>query len=193
MTEEANWIQQAREGETAPFANLVRTYQAPVYNLAYRMTGSVDDAEDVLQETFLSVRKGLKQFRHEANPGTWIFRIASNITVNRFRRRQGETSVPLSTIPVPSDANDGPWTRLLQEELERQVQRALMTMSPAERVVFVLGPIQRRPYADIAGILSVSIDAVRSRVRRARHRFLELMKPYLEHGKEVPDVNARGD
>ena len=182
-----------RAKNMSPIDELYDLHGVQVYNLAYRMTGSVDDAEDVLQETFLSVRKGLKQFRHESNPGTWIFRIASNIAINRFRRRKRENSVPLSMVPEPRDANDGPWTRLLQEELERQVQRALMTMSPEERVVFVLGPIQKRPYADIAGILSVSIDAVRSRVRRARGRFLELMKPYLEHGKEVPDVNARGD
>ena len=63
-------------------------------------------------------------------------------------------------------------------------------MEPADRIAFVLGPIQKRPYPDIARILSVSAEAVRSRVHRARGRFLELMKPYLKGGKEVGDVNA---
>jgi len=163
--DEAAWIQQAREGDVGAFGRLVRIYQTPVYNLAYRMLGDRMEAEDAAQETFLRVFQNLARYDPERSFRTWLLSIAAHHCVDLLRRRR--PMLPLDEVSLGTMTND-PETALVRQEAREQVQRLLMLLSPTDRVAVTLRYWYDSSYEEIAAVLDTTVSAVKSRLHRAR-------------------------
>ncbi len=189
MDEEAVWIRDARAGDRSAFAHLVERYQRPVYNMAYRMLGNPNDAEDAAQEAFLKAYRALGAYDPGRKFSTWLLSITANHCIDRLRRKKLQV-VSLDGLP--------PWRQLAAETVdpvrnvvrsERGVQiRALLQHLPEEyRLVLVLRYWHDLGYAEIAETTGESVSAVKSRLHRARRRLAELI---AESGPNEPGISA---
>ena len=179
MTDEAEWIQLAREGDQAAFGRLVAAYQTPVYNLAYRMLGSAAEAEDAAQEAFLRAYIHLKSYDPQRPFSTWLFSIASHYCIDQLRRRR-ITWLPLEdefALPVRfTSANPGPEATAARREQQDQMQQLLDVLSPTDRAAITLHYWYDYSYQEIAQTLDLTVSAVKSRLYRARRALAERME-----------------
>jgi RNA polymerase sigma-70 factor, ECF subfamily len=167
-------IEQCLQGRTAAFGELMRRYQDRLYHTVYRLVGNAEDAQDVVQEAFLSAYQSLEGFKGDARFFTWLYRIAVNAAISHRRKRR----VVLSIDPARHDDGgldplDGsllsqPGVALERAEDEAKLHRAIKRLSPEHRAVLVLKDIEDQKYEAIAEILEVPIGTVRSRLHRAR-------------------------
>ncbi len=168
--DERGWIEQARGGDQAAFANLVELYQRPVYNLAYRMLGSTQDAEDAAQETFLRAYVQLDTYQPERRFASWLLSIAAHYCIDQLRRRRF-TWLPLDNLPFLDWLSGGevePEGATLQRE-ERDQVRQLLTRLPANyRLVIVLRYWYDLSCQEIADVAGLTESAVKTRLYRAR-------------------------
>ncbi|MCL5046056.1 MAG: sigma-70 family RNA polymerase sigma factor [Actinobacteria bacterium] len=172
-------VQRSKRGDLGAFEELVARYEKKVYNLAFRLTGNHDDADDVAQEALLRAYTSLSSFRGDSSFSTWLYRIVTNAGLDeiRRRRRRATTSLddPLSTREgevarqVP-DASEGPVEIAERIEVREQVQEAINSLADDHRVVLILRDLQGLSYAEIAGILRCPLGTVRSKLSRARER-----------------------
>jgi len=163
--DEAAWIRQAREGDLTAFGRLVRAYQTPVYNLAYRMLGDRMEAEDAAQETFLRAFENLNRYDMQRSFRTWLLAIAAHHCIDRIRRRR--PTVPLDAI-APRSAAWGLEAVLARREAQERVQRMLACLSPTDRATVTLRYWYDCSYDEIAEVLGLTVSAVKSRLHRAR-------------------------
>ncbi|MCK9554769.1 sigma-70 family RNA polymerase sigma factor [bacterium] len=179
-------IEKASVGDESAFEQIIRSHQENVYFLAYRMTGSHQDADDIAQEVFISVYKNIGKFRKEAGLGTWIHRIAVNKAINRLRRRKirKETSLDemenfggrasqKSGLPDVSDPKE-----LLNIKDKKMIIDAALKKLPAKHSsVIVMFDLQEMSHSEIAKILKISEGTVRSRLHYARKKLYDCLKP----------------
>jgi len=179
VTDEAEWIQLAREGDQAAFGRLVAAYQTPVYNLAYRMLGSAAEAEDAAQEAFLRAYIHLNSYDPHRPFSTWLFSIASHYCIDQLRRRR-ITWLPLEdefALPVRfTSANPGPEATAARREQQDQMQQLLDVLSPTDRAAITLHYWYDYSYQEIAQTLDLTVSAVKSRLYRARRALAERME-----------------
>ena len=175
-------IKSSKAGNIAAMEDLVSRYEDRVYNLAYRMVGNREDAEDVLQDTFLSVIRSIDKFEEKSSFSTWLYRIASNAALTKLRKRsrkeKSEGEFLDEVYSVQERAHDqsrgmidwsvSPVDRLLNEEARGVMQEAIQELPEAYRVVFVLRDVEGLPAARVAEILDLTVPAVKSRLHRAR-------------------------
>lgn len=171
VTNEAQLIEMALQGDSAAFGSLVRRYQDRLFTSMVHLVGQREEAEDIVQDAFVQALLKLSSFRQSSSFYTWLYRIAFNAAVNRRRRTRGE--VPLDQTPgnypaEPADPNDQPAERILRSERVQQIQSALKSLSEEFRAVLVLREIEGFDYDTIARVLDVSVGTVRSRLHRAR-------------------------
>ncbi len=179
-------LDRLRERDPAAFGQLIETYSPRIYNLALKMIGNPDLAEDILQETFVSAYRGIDRFEGRAHVSTWLYRIAHNAVLMRLRKEKGtpdlqslEDDLDLDTVSVGEGWQDGPERQLLRSELLEEMDLALANLSEALRVVFVLRDIDGLSTAETAEVLDLSETAVKSRLHRARLALREQLAPYL--------------
>ncbi len=162
----------------AALTALFEQYADRVYHLALGLLGDEDTAEDVVQDTFLSVFRSREQFEGRSSAGTWLYRIAYNLSLDRLRSKQ--------TLPLPEedglDEMDHPpplprefieWRWLPEELIQDQERRraldeAIQSLSPALRAVFLLRDVEELSTEETAAVLSISTSAVKVRLHRAR-------------------------
>jgi RNA polymerase sigma-70 factor (ECF subfamily) len=187
MTDESLDLVALRRGDAAAFRQLVETYSPRVYNLALKMLGDPDLAEDILQETFVNAYRAIDRFEGRSHISTWLYRIAHNAVLMRLRKEQRipdlkslEDDVDLDTMSTAGQWEDVPERRLLQAELLAKMDEALGNLSEALRVVFVLRDIDGLSTAETAEVLDLSETAVKSRLHRARLALREQLAPYLQ-------------
>lgn len=168
-------MEQARRGDREAFARLVEAYQGPVYNLAYRMLGNAVEAEDAAQETFIRIFAKLHTYQQDKKLSSWVLSIASHYCIDRLRRRKGDT-LSLDEEPVaillPS-GGQGPEEMALRGEVRDEVQRAVNRLAPAYRVPLVLRYWYDLSYQEIADAMGLTVQAVKSRLHRARLQMLD--------------------
>ncbi|NBR05175.1 MAG: sigma-70 family RNA polymerase sigma factor [Planctomycetes bacterium] len=177
------------EGKTSAFDVIVRRYNTKVYSLAYRLLNSVEDAEDVAQDTFSQAFKGLGSFRGNSKFYTWLFRITYNLAISQRRKRKPALSLNSQTdsqgeITLPSD-DAGPMKNMEDEEGKTLMDKALGLLSLDHRAGLVLKEIEGFSYEEIALSLGVPVGTVRSRLHRAR---LELRAILEKLDKERADL-----
>ena len=165
-----------RDGDKDAFAELVVRYQRPIYNAAFWILRSADDARDVAQDVFLRVAEHVDEFDGQHRFFSWIYRIAVNESLNLLRRNGHEEPLD-DEIELPGGADD-PEVQVRDAERSRHIQRALLTMSPMDRTVIVLRHFSECSYQEIARILDVDEKTVKSRLFEARQRLRELLKAY---------------
>jgi RNA polymerase sigma-70 factor (ECF subfamily) len=176
------------------FRQLVETYSPRVYNLALKMSGNPDLAEDILQETFVNAYRAIDRFEGRAHVSTWLYRIAHNAVLMRLRKEKRapqvqslDDEVDPETLPATLATGtqaDTPERHLLQAELFQKMDQALANLSEALRSVFVLRDVQGLSTAETAEVLGLSQTAVKSRLHRARMALREQLAPYLQ-GVEI--------
>ena len=177
------------EGNTSAFDVIVRRYNTKVYSLAYRLLNSVEDAEDVAQDTFSQAFKGLSSFRGNSKFYTWLFRITYNLAISQRRKRKPALSLNSQTdsqgeITLPSD-DASPMKNMEDEEGKTLMDKALGLLSLDHRAGLVLKEIEGFSYEEIALSLGVPVGTVRSRLHRAR---LELRAILEKLDKERADL-----
>jgi RNA polymerase sigma-70 factor (ECF subfamily) len=179
-------LDRLRERDPTAFGQLIETYSPRIYNLALKMLGNPDLAEDILQETFVNAYRAIDRFEGRAHVSTWLYRIAHNAVLMRLRKEKGipdlkslEDDLDLDTVSVGEGWQDGPERQLLRSELLEEMDAALANLSEALRVVFVLRDIDGLSTAETAEVLDLSETAVKSRLHRARLALREQLAPYL--------------
>jgi RNA polymerase sigma-70 factor (ECF subfamily) len=194
-TEESTLVAQAREGDAVAFGELVRRYEGRIFRLAQHITQNREDAEDVLQETFLKAYEHLDQFQGHSKFYTWIVRIAVNQSLMKLRRRKADRSVSLDeTIDTGEDNivreiaawGENPEERFSREELGGLLDSAIQGLEPPYRSVFVLRDIEDLSTEETADALELSIPAVKSRLLRARLQLREkLTRQFKRKGDDA--------
>jgi RNA polymerase sigma-70 factor, ECF subfamily len=164
------WLEQARRGDQVAFSHLVEAYQAPVYNLAYRMLGNAAEAEDAAQETFVRMYTKLNTYQPDRKLSSWVLSIASHYCIDRLRRRRVNwlslDDEPMAT--TLSTGERGPEDTVLREESRDELQALVNQLEPAYRVPLILRYWHDLSYQEIADIMGLSVQAIKSRLHRAR-------------------------
>ena len=175
--EEQRWIERCCAGDTAPFRLLVERYERMVRSVIYRLVGSMQDVEEIAQETFVTAFENLMLYAAEARFSTWLCQIALNKSRDALRaRRRRDEAVDIDGIELPSDA-DGPEDVFEQRQRSAQLQRVLSQLKDRDREVIVLKYLSGLSYEEIARIHGCSEEAAKVRGHRAR----EELKRVLQH------------
>jgi RNA polymerase sigma-70 factor (ECF subfamily) len=184
-------------GDESAFEQLVRLHEKKVYRLLLRMMGNREEAEDVAQETFLSLHRHGHRFRGEARFSTFVYRVASNAALNR-RRTLGRNRARLKKLAVRQAAGDDlPQTPRDPEdsaggiELSGVVREALDSLKPTLRMPVLLYDIEGLAYGEIAEVLGVAEGTVKSRIHRARQALRLKLAKVVRESHEGPDAGPR--
>jgi len=193
--DESVLVSQAREGDTQAFGDLVRRYEGKIFRLAQHITQNREDAEDVLQETFLKAYEHLDQFQGQSKFYTWVVRIAVNQALMKLRRRKTDKSVSLDeTIDTGEDTivreiaawDEDPEQRFSREEIGQILDSAIQDLEPPYRSVFVLRDMEELSTEETAEALGLSVPAVKSRLLRARLQLREkLTRQFKRKGDDA--------
>ncbi|MCS6850160.1 MAG: sigma-70 family RNA polymerase sigma factor [Gemmataceae bacterium] len=176
-------ITECLQGRTEAFGELVRRYQDRLYNTVYRLTGNAEDAQDIVQETFLNAYLSLDSFKGESLFFTWLYRIAVNTALSLKRRSRRLVAQRIKARlndeelePSDNSEDSQPGLALERAEEERRIQSILNRLSPEHRAVLILKDIEGQKYETMADILGVPVGTIRSRLHRARMELRELLK-----------------
>ncbi len=178
-------VQRWQKGDDVAFEELITRHERRVYRLLYRMMGNREDAEDLTQETFLSLHRYGHRFRAEARFSTFIYRVAANAALNR-RRALGRGRARVEKLKhrqaagddLPSSPRD-PEDSTLGTELSGHVREALEQLSPSLRMPVILYDIEGLAYGEIAKVLGIAEGTVKSRIHRARQALREQLRELL--------------
>ena len=187
--DESALVAKAREGDAAAYSELVGRYERKIFRLAKHITQNDEDAEDVLQETFLKAYEHLGDFQGQSKFYTWVVRIAVNESLMKLRRRKSDRTVPLDE-PVDTGEDtvvreiavweENPEQRYSREELGTILDEAVQSLKPAFRTVFVLRDIEELSTEETAEALGISVPAVKSRLLRARLQLREKLTRFFK-------------
>ncbi len=186
-----------QKGEVAAFEVLLARHRKPIFNFIYRFVGSREVAEDLLQETFLRVIKGAAGYQKKAKFTTWLYTIARNLCVDQSRRkkhrrhqsldaplRAGDESGSLMDViagdEMASDRQVG------NRQLHERLQQAIATLSDEQREVFLMREFLEMPFKDIAAVVGVPENTVKSRMRYALEKLRLELDEYKEMAKAAP-------
>jgi RNA polymerase sigma-70 factor (ECF subfamily) len=162
-------LARARQGDSEAFRMLVEQHSRTAFRLAFRMTGNEQDAEDVVQESFLKAYRYLGRFETRADFGTWLYRIVANCALDAIRSRQSRLRHMWTESFEPPAVADQPGPERLAEsaEVQRCVEVALLGLSPLERAAFALRHYEGRTIGEIGGVLGLGTSAAKQAVFRA--------------------------
>jgi RNA polymerase sigma-70 factor (ECF subfamily) len=195
-------VERTLAGDRDAFRVLVEGHSHRVFQLAYRMTGNQQDAEEVVQEAFLRAFQKLDQFAARANFGTWVYRIAANHAIDRMRKRKSEDAqreLPgreseeriendlMSRMP---DAAPSPERLAQSSELAKQMRRVLSELTVSERTAFMMRHWDGAPIEEIAVALKSTPGAAKNTVFRAVKKLREALGPFVDTRESVRAVGT---
>ena len=184
---DAELVEITQAGDNRAFDELVRRYRDRVYRLSTKILRHDEDAAEALQDAFLSAYRGLPNFKRESRFSTWLYRIATNASLMKLRRRrEGHISYEQSQsgqedaepLAIP-DWSSQPLEELLDAETREVLGREVDLLPANEKEVFVLRDIMEQSNADVAAELGLSVAAVKSRLHRARLHLRDRMNRYF--------------
>ncbi len=187
-------VERARHRDAPAFTELVRRYSTRIFHLARHITQHQEDAEDVLQETFLKAYSHLDGFEGHSKFSTWLVRIAVNESLMKLRKRKADRTVSLdepiegSEEPVVREIAvwDSPEQRFSGEEMRSILEGAVDGLAPIYRTVFVLRDIEELSAEETASVLDLTVAAVKTRLLRARLQLREkLTRVFKRKGEDV--------
>ena len=197
--EEQALIARILGGDTQAFEEIVLEHQKNVYNLALKMTGNVDDAFDVSQDTFLRAYNALSSFRGDSRLSVWLYRLTSNICIDllRKKKRRGEVSLSVRNdqneedeIEIPDDRY-APETALERKELRRSLREGLASLPENYRQILTLREISGLSYEEIAQVLELEPGTVKSRLFRARKQLCTFLSDNGNISRSSPSKNRK--
>lgn len=188
MNSSENLIAHARRGDDEAFRLIFERYSRPIISFIYDMVGQRELAEELTQETFVRAYKNLTGLRDESKLSTWLFGIAKNVARESIRSRYREdhkVGIDDDHVSELSDGGLPPDSQLLNKELNRVIQDALLLLDEDKRTVFTLKVFHQRSYEEIAEITGFSIPKLKTDLHRARAEMRRRIRPYLGVGYEV--------
>lgn len=184
-------VSEAKAGSYAAFEELVNRYEKKIYRLGLNLTGSPEDAEDVLQESFLKAFEHLPEFRADSRFYTWLVRIAINEGLMKLRKRRSDRLVPIEDAVgeegevIPREFKDwkpNPEQVYAQAEIEAILQNAAASLAPGLRTVFLMRDVQGLSTEETATLLNLTAGAVKARLFRARLQLREDLSKVFKRG-----------
>jgi len=172
---EAVLVARAQKGDRGAYGELVQRYQSGVVNVVYHMCSDAQLAQDAAQEAFIQAWLHLPSYRPQSPLRNWLYRIAINTALDAIRRQKAVQPEEIESLEI-LDPKDNPEGLLVQKELARQVQSAILSLPDACRVVLVLREFEQLSYQDIAATLDIPIGTVMSRLNYARERLRLLLR-----------------
>jgi RNA polymerase sigma-70 factor (ECF subfamily) len=182
-------IQYAKDGDMDAFNRLVLEYQDLAFQVAYRIMGEMEAAEDVVQESFISAYRKIKSFR-EGSFKAWICRIVTNRCYDELRKIKRRPSVPLDPLNADDETIDSnewledpgetPEEHTLRSELNKAIQWCLNKLEVEFRTIVVMVDIQGFDYKETAAIVKKPLGTVKSRLARARQRLQDCLQNFAE-------------
>jgi RNA polymerase sigma-70 factor, ECF subfamily len=190
---EEDLLEAARGGDAQALDALLEKYQGHIYRFGMKMCGDPEDAKDILQETLLAVVRNLRDFRGGSAVSTWLYTIARSFCIKKRRRSkfapEREESIEAQGVQearaVP-DAGRGPDEQLHGKQVERVLEQAIGELDPMYREVLVLRDVEGLSAPEVAEVLGLSVEAVKSRLHRARLAVRAKVAPVLGQGDEPP-------
>jgi len=183
-------VERARSGDSDAFRQLVEQHSRAVFRLAFRMTGNEEDAEDVVQETFLRAYKKLDKYEARSSFSTWLYRIASNYSLDLIRMRKrhedkrergtAEDRDILQSIPVDSP---GPDRIMYGTQVQERVNEALNELSPQERTAFILRHFEGLSIEEIGSTLGTGTNATKHSIFRAVQKLRRSLEPVVSSAR----------
>jgi RNA polymerase sigma-70 factor (ECF subfamily) len=177
LDQEKDWLEQSRKGDHGAFENLIRNYQRMIHSLTFRMTGSIADAEDLTQETFIRAFQQLGSYRGEAKFSSWLCRVAMNATLNWRQREARRTEIHRQWSRETLSADPPEDNSASQDEESQRVQAALDRLPAKQRAAIILTVYQEMNHAEAAQALGCSEATVSWRVFAARAKLKRWLKP----------------
>ncbi|WP_158894371.1 RNA polymerase sigma factor [Amycolatopsis anabasis] len=187
--EDDTLLAKAVQGDQGAFDQLVRAHTPKMYRVALRITGAAAEAEDVVQDAWISAWRALPNFRHESAVSTWLYRVVTNAALAQVRRRRPTVSLDAALGPdddsgerslletgVLADTRANPERVLVRAEQVDAALRAIASLDVSQRVPLVLRELEGLSYEEVADVLEVSVPALRSRLHRARVALLAKLR-----------------
>lgn len=185
-------IKKSVEGEDESFEELVKRYESRVYNLIYQMVENKDDTEELLQETFIKVYRFLFQFKQKAKFITWIYRIATNLCLQKLKERKNAKCISLDVL-LETEINfshnnitnwsSNPEAILLHKELIEFIEKAIAKLPQRLKISFILRNIEGFSNKEVAQILKSPIGTIKSDIHRTRLYLRQRLNSYLSTSK----------
>jgi RNA polymerase sigma-70 factor, ECF subfamily len=176
----------ARDGDTDAFRSLVERYSRYVFSVAYRLTGSVGDAEDVVQNAFLKAHRQLSRFEARADFKTWLHRITVNCAIDLIRSRRHReighdpADLEAGTTPAsPSEALPGPDRLMLSAEIRDRLREGLTQLTPSERAAFTLRHVEGLSIREVASAMGLKTEAAKNSIFRAVRKMRVALEPFV--------------
>ncbi len=195
-TVDADLVRLAQGGTTAAFDELVRRYQDRVFRLCFKILRNEDDAAEAMQDAFFQAYRGIARFKAESTFSTWLYRVATNAALMKYRRRRdGHVSFEQSQGANPDaepmaipDWTKQPLEDLLDSETREILSHEVEKLPENERTVFVLRDIMEQSNDQVATELGLTVAAVKSRLHRARVHLRDRMNRYFKDKLSRKDV-----
>ncbi len=178
-SEDRSLLERIRRGDTDAAGELFEQYSPALLRFADRLLSDRGAAEEVTQEVFVKVITRAHQYDGRADVSSWLFAIAANACRDRRRRDRRAMVVPLEAVAEPVQKGEGVESRLLARERRGAVRAALESLSEEQREALVLARYHGLPYSEIAGVLGISVGAVKTRIFRA----VETLKARFTEGE----------
>src|SRR6266403_172379 len=185
-TLEAAAVAQVLSGDRDAFRVLVDAHARSVFNVAYRMTGNREDADEIVQETFLRAYKSLDRFESRSRFSTWIYRIAVNRCLDFLEKKKITGSYTISDDPDPEEQtiqlptkDAGPDRMLLSKEAKTKISEAMQALTPTERIAFTLRHMDGQSIEEISKVLKVRENAAKNTIFRAVKKLRLALEPLV--------------
>ena len=183
--EDVRLMRLVSRGDTSAFEELIERHQALVAGTVARMLSSNSDVEDLAQQVFIRVWKSARRYVPRAKFTTWLLKITRNLVFNELRRTKRHAHVPLQSEPGAEDpplkdeTNLAPDASLLESELQRTIEEAILQLPETQRMALVLRRYEQLSYEQIAEVLDLTVPAVKSVLFRARSELRSRLSKYL--------------
>ncbi|HPS20493.1 MAG TPA: RNA polymerase sigma factor [Candidatus Omnitrophota bacterium] len=174
-------LEKAMRGDLEAFESVYRASAGFVYNVAFRVVHNKEEAEEVVQDVFLKIYDKLKGFRSESSFKTWVYRITANAAINRYKRIAKEKERHVEFDENCDVAVDADKIGMDEKYYKDKVNDILDKLNPDQKACVVLRELEGLSYQEISSVLNVGINTVRTRLKRARERFMDLNKGGVEN------------
>jgi RNA polymerase sigma factor RpoE len=189
MSDDLALVKRAQQEDISAFDELVRRYQERIYATVYHMTSNHEDANDLVQESFLKAYRALKSFKGNSSFYTWVYRIAVNKTINFLKQRRNKVQMSLDDLDFNAEhdpdlvaliSDKTPRRELNLVELQEKLNTAMQKLSETHRLVVTLHDIQGLSHEEIGKIMDCNVGTVRSRLFYARQQLQAYLSDYLK-------------
>lgn len=187
--DEREIVKRCQSGDAHAFEQLFYKYQEKVYNIAYRMMGNRQDAEDVTQEVFFRVYQKLASFKFKSAFSTWLYRITANLCLDEIRRKKRSIEEVFSQDELYSFcSNFNPEDKVIADEEQALLWEAINSLKTEYRIIIILRDIEGLSYKELKQVLKCSMGRVKSRLHNARRELKTILKDKMKKGQMKCDV-----